>query len=180
MAQTSLERFVEGIRSAWGPLTSETVDKCRRLLAELVSTPTTETWLVDLLREAPDDRLLYRDPAHGFVLMAYVAKDGHYRAPHDHGRGWVLYAVHRGEMEMGTYLRVIDPDGKVRLVKREAYAVRAGDCRAYLPGDIHDTRAVSSPVAVFRLTSCDLKREDAEGRMTRYAQRDGIWTVGKA
>ena len=39
----------------------------------------------------------------------------------------------------------------------------------YLPGDIHDTRRVSSDVLMLRFTSCDLKVEDREGRMTRYA-----------
>ena len=62
---------------------------------------------------------------------------------HDHGRGWVIYAMQQGEIEMGTYARVEDPDGQVRLVKRDSTLVRAGQVQVYLPGDIHDTRCMT-------------------------------------
>ena len=82
----------------------------------------------------------------------------------DHGRGWVMYAVQSGEMEMSSYGLVND-----RLVRRATYRIRAGECQVYLPGDIHDTRCVSDSVLMLRLTSCDLKQEEKLGYMTRYA-----------
>jgi len=44
----------------------------------------------------------------------------------------------------------------------------------YFPGDIHDTRCISTSALLFRFTICDLKRESKEGRMTRYVQQDGV------
>jgi len=169
MTKNSLQSFIDGVRSAWGPLTTETVARSRRLLEELSRAPETEPWLAALLRDPPEDRELYRDPEHGFLLLTHAEREGHHRVPHDHGSGWVIYAVQHGEMEMGSYARVIDANGAACLVQRDASRARAGECRVYLPGDIHDTRCVSSDVLMFRFTSCDLKVEDREGRMMRYA-----------
>ncbi len=152
-----------------GPLTTETVGRARQLVEELARAPEAEPWLAALLRDPTEGRELYRDPEHGFLLLAHAEREGRYRAPHDHGRGWVIYAVQHGEMEMGSYARVIDAEGAVRLVQRDTSRVRAGECRVYLPGEIHDTRCVSSDVLMLRFTSCDLKVEDREGRLTRYA-----------
>jgi hypothetical protein len=71
-------------------------------------------------------------------------------------------------------------DGQIRLVKRDASSLRAGEARIYLPGDIHDTRCVSGPSLLFRFSDRDLKKEDQEGRLTRYVLRNGIWTTGGA
>ncbi len=151
-----------------GPLTTEMVARSRRLLEELARAPETEAWLAALLRDPPADGELYRDPEHGFLLLTHAEREGRYRVPHDHGRGWVIYAVQHGEMEMGSYARVIDANGSAYLVQRDVPRVRAGECRVYLPGDIHDTRCVSSDVLMLRLTSCDLKVEEREGRMKRF------------
>ncbi len=168
MLENSLDTFIAAARATWGPLTTELVQSCQRSLAQLARAPATEPWLAALDRDAPDDRELYRDPAHGFVLLAHVERAGRYRAPHDHGHGWVLYAVRRGEIEMRSYRRVIAASGEVTLVRRDSAILRAGECRAYLPSDIHDTRARSEEVLLLRWTSCDLKREALEGRLTRY------------
>jgi hypothetical protein len=168
MTRNSLETFIDDVRSAWGPLTTETVARARRLLEELARAPETEPWLAALLRDPPEGGELYRDPEHGFLLLTHAEREGRYRMPHDHGSGWVIYAVQHGEMEMGSYARVIDPNGAARVVRRDVSRVRAGECRVYLPGDIHDTRCVSSDVLMLRLTSRDLKIEEREGRMTRY------------
>lgn len=168
MITSSLESFIDGVRSAWGPLTTKTVARSRQLLEALSRAPETEPWLAALLRDPPVDRELYRDPEHGFLLLAHTEREGRYRVPHDHGRGWVIYAVQHGEMEMGSYARVTDASGAVQLVQRDVSRVRAGECRVYLPGDIHDTRCLSSDVLMLRFTSCDLKVEDREGRLTRY------------
>lgn len=174
MAKNSLETFIERVRSTWGPLTSEVVASCRHHLEELLKVPATEEWLAALHRDTPEYKELYRDPAHGFLLLAHAESPGLYRPPHDHGRGWVIYAVQRGETEMGTYVRVHDARGKMQLVKRDSSVVRPGQVEVYLPGDIHDTRCAAGPLLLYRFTSCDLKQEN----VTRYAQRDGGWTDG--
>jgi hypothetical protein len=159
MTKNAIETFIDGVRAAWGPLTTEMVASCRHQLEALAREP------LDLT----EDRELHRDAEHGFLLLAHIEREGRYRVPHDHGSGWVIYAVVRGEMEMGTYARVIDANGALRVVQRDVARVRAGEARVYLPGDIHDTRCLSTDVLMVRLTSCDLKVEDREGRMTRYA-----------
>lgn len=179
MAKNSLEKFIDGVSSIWGPLTSEVVAACRQHLEELLKTPATEEWLATLHREALASRELYRDPARGFVLLAHTEPAGLYRPPHDHGRGWVIYAIQKGEIEMGTYARVEAPDSSVKLVKRDSTLVRPGQVQVYLPGDIHDTRCVSGPALLFRFTERDLNKEDKEEhRVTRYVERDGGWTSG--
>ncbi len=179
MATNAFESTIEGIRSVWGPLSTDVVAGCVRHLERLVRAPATEEWLSALHREAPANRELYRDPTRGFVLLAHTEHAGLYRPPHDHGRGWVIYALQQGEIEMGTYARIEKPDGRVELVKRDATLLRPGQARVYLPGDIHDTRCVKGPALLFRFTERDLKREDQEARrVTRYVDRNGAWTAG--
>ena len=179
MAKNSLEKFIDGVRAIWGPLSSEVVAGCRQHLEELLKAPATEEWLASLHREAPIYKEMYRDPKHGFMLLAHTEHAGLYRPPHDHGRGWVIYALQQGEIEMGTYARIEDADGNVKLVKRDSTLVRPGQVQVYLPGDIHDTRCISGPALLFRLTERDLKKEDKEEhRVTRYVERDGVWTPG--
>jgi predicted metal-dependent enzyme (double-stranded beta helix superfamily) len=174
MKKNSLQRFTESASAGWGPLTSELVASLRRQMEELLEAPPTEDWLSALHEEAAESRELYRDPAHGFLLLAHTESPGLYRPPHDHGRGWVIYAVQRGETEMGTYARVHDAQGRMHLVKRDSTVVRPGEIRLYLPGDIHDTRCTAGPLLLYRFTSCDLKKEN----VTRYAQHNGVWTDG--
>jgi hypothetical protein len=177
MKKNALEKFVDGVRSVWGPLNSEVVASCRQQLEALVKAPDSEAWLAALHREAPLSEELIRDLDHGFMLLAHTEHAGLYRPPHDHGRAWVIYAIQRGEIEMGTYARVEDESGEVKLVKRNATILRAGDVQVYLPGDIHDTRCLSGPALLFRFTERDLKKEDKEEhRVTRYAEQKGVLT----
>lgn len=177
MDKSSLQTFIDGVTSIWGPLSSEVVAGCRDHLQELVKAPATEEWLAALHRDPPEYKELYQDPVHGFLLLAHAESVGRYRPPHDHGRGWVIYAVQRGEVEMGTYIRVQDTDGKVRLVKRDTTLLRPGQVKAFLPGDIHETLCTKGPVTLFRFTDRDLlKEEHEERRLTRYVERDGVWT----
>jgi hypothetical protein len=179
MTGNSLEAFVEGVKSGWGPLTSELVAGSRARIEQLLEAPSDEAWLAKLQRDLPENAELYCDPAHGFVLLAHAEPLGRYRSPHDHGRGWVIYAVQQGEMEVGTYARVEESDGSVRLVRREAYRVRPGESRVYLPGDIHDTRCTQGPVLYYRFTDRDLRKDEAAGYpVTRYVERGGVWTTG--
>jgi hypothetical protein len=181
MNDDALATFIEQTRAAFGPLTTGMVASVRAQLEQLAKASSTERWLQALHEENPASKELYRDGTHGFVLLAHSEPTGLYRPPHDHGRGWVIYALQRGEMEIGTYARVEDGDGRVRLVKRDASLLRAGEARVYLPGDIHDTRCLSGPSLLFRFTERDLKKEDQEAhRVTRYVERNGIWTVGPA
>ena len=176
MTKNSLHTFIERVRAIWGPLTTELVAACRDQLAELCQASDDEAWLAALHREAPAARELYRDPIHGFVLLAHVEPHALYRPPHDHGRGWVIYAVQRGASEMATYARVDD-----RLVQRDAAIMHPGQVRVFLPGDIHDTRCTSGPALLFRFTDRDLRIEDTEARrVKRYVERDGRWTDGAA
>lgn len=179
MAKSTLDETMAALSAIWGPLTSELVEASQLHIEALAKASANEPWLSDLHRDQPASRELYRDPKHGFVLMAHVEPTGLYRAPHDHGRSWVVYAVQQGESEMGTYARVTDPDGNVRLVKRNATLVKPGQAQVYLPGDIHDTLCVSGPALLFRFTERDLKHEDlVQGKVARYVQREGVWTAG--
>ncbi len=181
MSDPALHDFTEGSRHAWGPLTTELVDTCRRRLEVLLRAPADEPWLAGLCRDMPDSRELYRDPEHGFVLQAHAEAGGRYRPPHDHGRSWVIYGVRHGEVEMGAWVRVEDPEGRVRLVRRGLTRLRAGDAQVYLPGDIHDTRCLSEQALLFRFTERDLRAEDREhGRVRRYVERNGVWTPSGA
>lgn len=178
MADNALQIFIERTAAAWGPLTSELVAVCRQHLEDLTAASSAEPWLAALHCDAPANRELYRDPTHGFVLQAHTEQAGLYRPPHDHGRGWVIYAVQDGEIEMGAYGRVEDADGKVMLVKRDASVVRPGQVQVYLPGDIHDTRCLTSSALLFRFTERDLRIEDRqEHRVIRYVESQGIWTL---
>lgn len=180
MDSNTLETSMAGIKSAWGPLSSEVVAACRGQLETLLKAPNSEAWLAALHRDDPANQDLYRDPDYGFVLLAHTEATGLYRPPHDHGRAWVIYAVQQGEIEMSTYARLEQPDGKPRLVKRGSTLLRPGQVQAYLPGDIHDTRCVSGPALLFRFTERDLKREDQQAhQVTRYVERDGVWTEGQ-
>lgn len=171
MAKNSLEIFVERVRAIWGPLSSEVVAGCREQLEQLLKAPATEDWLAALHRDLPANKELYRDPDHGFLLLAHAESPGLYRPPHDHGKGWVIYAVQQGETEMGTYVRVQEEQEKMQLVQRDTSVLRSGHVNVYLPGDIHDTQCLAGPLLLYRFTSCDLKQE----RVTRYAQQDGVW-----
>jgi hypothetical protein len=181
MTRNALDTAMQEIRSAWGPLSTEVVAACRGHLENLLKAPATEEWLAALHKEAPANKELYRDPTHGFVLLAHTEPAGLYRPPHDHGRGWVIYALQQGEIEMGTYARLQQSDGSVHLAKRGSTLVRPGQVQVYLTGDIHDTRCLTGPALLFRFTERDLKKEDKEEhRVTRYVERAGLWTVGVA
>lgn len=179
MAASALATFITRITSIWGPLTTELVAGCRQHLEALTQARAAEEWLAALHRDATAYKELHRDPTHGFELLAHTEHAGLYRAPHDHGRGWVIYAIQRGEIEMGTYGRSEGPDGRVQLVKRDATLLRPGQAMVYLPGDIHDTLCVTGPALLLRFSERDLRKEDKEEhRVTRYVERDGRWTVG--
>jgi hypothetical protein len=179
MANSSLDTFISDVRAVWGPLTSGLLADCKIRAAALLAAPSSEPWLAALHRDRPANAELHRDPDFGFLLLAHAEQAGLYRPPHDHGRSWVFYAIQEGEIEMGSYARIEDADGGVRLVERDRTVLRAGDVRAYLPGDIHDTRCLTQTALLFRFTERDLRAEDRSGHpVTRYVQSEGEWRPG--
>lgn len=179
MTQTALDSFVAAVRADWGPISTELVARCRGHLDNLTRAANTEDWLASLLAERPATRELHREPSNGFMLLAHTEQMGLYRPPHDHGHAWVVYGVQSGALEIGTYAKVADPRGH-RLVRRETSVLRPGEARAYLPGDIHDTRCLTESALVFRFTERDLRREDqVERRVTRFIDHGGEWFAPK-
>jgi hypothetical protein len=133
----SLQIFARNVSAAWGPLNLKLVDTCRTEIRALLAAPDNEPWLAKLRENRPAKQELYTAPVHGFQMLAH-AEPAKYRGPHDHGQGWVFYAVQEGEVLMSTYARVADPEHEVRLVKRQSFRLTAGQCAVFLPGDIHD------------------------------------------
>ena len=175
---TSLDRFITSVSAAWSGETEAAVAVTRRAVGALTGADVSEPWLADLLAERPATRELHRDPVHGCMLLAHTENEGLYRAPHDHGRAWVVYAVQTGELEIGTYRRVTLTDGSVGIVEQDRSVLKPGEARVYRAGDIHDTRCLSSTALLFRFTERDLRREDLEeGKVTRFSLRDGRWTA---
>ena len=173
-----LDAFIAKIRAVWGPLTSELAASCRGFVEDLLRAPASEPWLCALHREKPASTELHRDAEHGFLLLAHTETAGLYRPPHDHGRSWVIYGTQSGEIEISTYGRVCDDAGNVRLVRRDQSVLRAGQAAVYLPGDIHDTRCLTSTALLYRFTERDLRIEDRrDGQVTRYAEAGGVWTT---
>lgn len=172
MSGSTLDLFAARVSARWGPLTSELISDCRSYLEDLLRAPASEEWLASLQRDASESRELYRDPIHGFVLLAHIEAEGRYRPPHDHGRSWVIYGVQHGDMDMGSYARLDALDSLQQLVKRGVTRVRAGEVQVYLPGDIHDTRCISGPALQFRFTERDLRHEK---QITRYVEQLGNW-----
>lgn len=168
MKQDSLTRFIENLRQARGPLNSALLANCQAQLEELAKASIEEPWLASLQQTLSEHQELYRDP--DFILLAHKEQKGLYRPPHDHGEGWVIYAVQSGEMEMGAYALKRPTITESDLLRREKYRVRKGQSRIYLPGDIHDTRCISDSVLMLRLTNRDLKEEQLSGRMHRYPE----------
>jgi hypothetical protein len=178
MNMSALDRYIAAVSRDWGPISTPVVAKCRQHLAELTLSDPAEEWLAALHAERPASCELLRDCRHGYVLQAHTEPRGLFRPPHDHGRAWVVYGVQSGELEVGTYAKLIDAAGNVRLVRRDMHVLRPGEARAYLPGDIHDTRCLSDSALLFRFTERDLRHEDrVEQRLTRFVDQNGEWTV---
>ncbi|PCK32906.1 hypothetical protein [Pseudoalteromonas piscicida] len=166
--QSSLDRIINDIKANWSGLNSSTTVTIRELLSELTESSQHEPWLESIMRERLAAKTLYRDPKYGFMLLVHAEDKGTYRPPHDHGAGWVFYAVQSGVMEMTTYKSITTANGKTHLVSRGKETLKAGDCRVFLPGDIHDTHCLTDDFIQYRLTSCDFKEEKRSGRMIQY------------
>lgn len=164
----SLDNFIKETKAHWTGLNTETITKVRQLLIDLTKASAEEAWLKEIVSQRPAAKELYRDPDYGFILLAHAEHYGMYRSPHNHGAGWVFYAVRSGEMEMATYKQITTAKGTTHLVSRGTELMKAGDCKVFLPGDIHDTRCQSDDFIQYRLTSSDFKQEIKSGRMIRF------------
>lgn len=163
-----LSPFISETRTAWESINIESMLKIRLLVGNLAKNETVQKSLQESISSLSKGIELYRDEEYGFVLLAYTESQGTYRVPHNHGNGWVVYAVVDGVVEMGNYINLVQPNGLPKLILKDSYNMRAGDSNIYYPGDIHDTRCISENVIILRLTSCDLKEEEREGRMLRF------------
>lgn len=158
-----IEKVLSKIKQSWNLMEIRDIRELQRLLSELA---------IDGLANFPDSLdqglELYRDTEIGFVLTAYSEVRDTYRIPHNHGRGWVIYAVAQGAVQMGDYFKWEQSEVKSRLIFKEKSILRDGEVKIYFPGEIHDTRCLSEKAIILRLTSCDLKVEEKEGRMLRF------------
>jgi len=170
----NLDAIVKEIKACWKGLHSDTTTEVRRLLTELAKTSTDEEWLKSIMLEKPSSKELYSDPEHGFILLAHTEKNGTYRPPHNHGAGWVFYAVQSGEMEMTTYKNITTAEGITHLVSRGTDRLQVGDCRVFLPGDIHDTLCITENFVQYRLTSSDFSDEIKSKRMVRFLNEKSV------
>ncbi|OHU90525.1 MULTISPECIES: hypothetical protein [Pseudoalteromonas] len=166
--KNTLDDVINDIQKHWRGLDSYTVEHTRTQLQKLTHTSVQEPWLARLFAEKPQSQELHRDAKHGFILLAHFEKKGLYRAPHNHGAGWVFYALHSGEMRVTTYKQITSPDGDTTLVSRGANVIQPSNVTTYLPGDIHDTECLSDWVLMFRLTSCDFQAEKQSGRLIQF------------
>lgn len=170
MQNTALENFITQVKTAWSGLNTETVGSVRQLLINLTKAAADDAWLQQILQQKPAAQELYRDAEHGFILLAHTEEKDTYRQPHNHGAGWVFYAVLSGEMAMNTYQQVTKVNGETHLVSRGTDVMQAGQCRVFLPGDIHDTKCLSEGFVQLRLTSTDFQKEMQEGRLVRFSR----------
>jgi hypothetical protein len=173
----ALSTFTRNVHAAWRPLSTELIDEGRRQGEALLQAAPSEDWLAALHREKPANQELYRDPDHGFVLLAHTELQG-------------LFAPARPWTSLGDVCRPVGRDRNANLCPRrgsqDRCSPRPAGCNArsgrtgqvYLPGDIHDTRCLSDSALLFRFTERDLRVEDkVHHRVTRYIEQNGVWTV---
>lgn len=161
-AENSFERYIAEVRAVWGDGKDPDLPfKVKALMEKmLASTTRGDPWMAELLREAKPSRELYRDPDYGFIQMGHVHQQAHGNTPHDHGPCWVVYGSYSGVTEITLYRRTDDckEPGRAALEKKDLHRLSPGVAYAYLPGDIHATRAVEGPAVVFRFLSYDLEK----------------------
>ena len=73
MTKNSLEKFIDGVGSVWGPLTSELVAGCRQYLEELVKVDSAAAVLIELCDNLVE---LFRRQLHA-ALLKHLANLGH-------------------------------------------------------------------------------------------------------
>jgi predicted metal-dependent enzyme (double-stranded beta helix superfamily) len=95
--------------------------------------------------------LLWRDPDHGFVVIAMVWPPGTIGAPHDH-MTWGVVAVLEGKLSIVNYRRDDDGStpGKARLTEQRRFDGSPGAIGYVLPPheDIHEISNPGSELAI--------------------------------
>lgn len=168
MSPGTLQTFIHDAREAWAPFHTRTVLHIADLVGDLLKKAHNAPWCQKLQNHPSPRTLLHADPECGFQLLAHSAPQGHYRPPHNHGLGWVIYGVLRGEISIGTYAHIQGGEAPSMLVQRNAQVLQEGEHRTFLPGDIHDIQCLSESSLVLRFTSCDLSKERQTGRLKVY------------
>lgn len=144
----TLSRYVEAVRGICreGLSMPAKVARIQTEAARMVD----ELELTDEERFIPADgygrNLLYRDPDHGFVVIAMVWPPGRGGCPHDHAT-WGVVAVTEGTIRIENYMRLDDgrDPGVARLEKTEQIDAGRGGLGRVLPPheDIHN---ISNPL----------------------------------
>lgn len=140
----ALSRYISSVRDICGQHLSlpTRVDRIREAAGRLVS---------DGIRLSEQERyfpptgygrnLLWRDPDHGFVVIAMVWPANTIGSPHDH-MTWGVVAVAEGELDIVNYRRDDDGSvsGKAVLHERERFTGKTGGIGYVLPPheDIHE------------------------------------------
>jgi predicted metal-dependent enzyme (double-stranded beta helix superfamily) len=104
----------------------------------------------------PGQRLLYRDDATDFHVLAHVQRGGRSGHPHSHGTSWAIYGSARGFTDMTEWRRV-NPESEPQAVLEEAakYRLEEGKTHFYAPHVMHST-AHPEKAWVIRVTGTDL------------------------
>lgn len=159
VVSSSLDRFIEEVRLAWGHgKNPELPYRVRGAMERMIAAAGREPWFDRLVTEAKPGRELYRDRDRGFILMGHVHPANHANQPHDHGPYWVVYGVGKGEVEITSYRRTDNASvqGRAALEQERALRFTPGTVRPYLTGQIHSTRALVPGSVVFRFLSGDI------------------------
>lgn len=170
--ESSLEKYIAEVRSAWGDGKDVQLPyKVKGLLERLLaSTSPQESWIARLIEQGLPASELYRDKDHGFILMGHVQQKDHSNSPLEHGDCWVLYGVYHGVIEVTTYRRTDDGEmpGRANLERKELHRLTPGVVIPYLSGEIYSTFAVE-PSVVLCFLSNDLNK------VKRYRLYDLNW-----
>jgi predicted metal-dependent enzyme (double-stranded beta helix superfamily) len=104
----------------------------------------------------PGQRLLYRDAATDFHVLAHVQRGGKSGHPHSHGTSWAIYGSARGFTDMTEWRRV-NPESEPQAVLEPAskYRLEEGRTHFYPPHVMHST-AHPEKAWVIRVTGTDL------------------------
>jgi len=104
----------------------------------------------------PGQRLLYRDEATDFHVLAHVQRGGKSGNPHSHGSSWAIYGSARGFTDMTEWRRV-NPENEPQAVLEPAskYRLDQGRTYFYAPHVMHST-AHPEKAWVIRVTGTDL------------------------
>lgn len=160
---TKIDNVVNKLKKSWNSMDTNSFEEIQRFIGEIALEGIDKKQ--DFLSKGFE---LYKDKELGFLITAYSETKDTYRLPHNHGNGWVIYSVIQGVVEMGNYFNWEKSIDKSQLILMDKIILSSGDVKVYYPGDIHDTKCLSDNAFILRLTSCDLKIEEAEGRMKRF------------